>query len=142
MSLSRAAGLPAVQCSRLSDRPRKLANGVAVILWFSYLAPEDEMDCIKLSLKKTIRSRSNKNIGDVIEEEWKITGKAVIAEPYPGDRYRGVPPRLGIYDYEVRPIAPQVPTSLTGGKCRQNEPNVGGTRREASSVPLTVRRRS
>ena len=87
-----------------------------------------------MSSSKTIHSRSNKNVGDTIEEKWEITVKRVIAEPLPGDRSRNIPPRLGIYDYEVKPIqAPK--TSL-----RQYEPGVGGTRREASSVPLTVRR--
>src|SRR5713226_8532243 len=33
---------------------------------------------------KTIHSRSNKDIGDVIEEEWEITAKRVIAEPRSG----------------------------------------------------------
>lgn len=93
-----------------------------------------------MSLNKTIRSRSNKNIGDVLEENWEITAKTVIAEPHSGDRYRGDPPRLGIYDYEVKPIAQDAPVKTTDGKRRQTEPSVGGTRREASSVPLTVRR--
>lgn len=89
-----------------------------------------------MSSSKTIHSRSNKNVGDTIEEKWEITVKRVIAEPLPGDRSRNIPPRLGIYDYEVKPIACQAAkTSL-----RQDEPGVGGTRREASSVPLTVRR--
>ncbi len=89
---------------------------------------------------KTIRSRSNKNIGDVIEETWEIVAKTVIAEPYVGDRHRGDPPRLGIYDYEAKPIAQPAPVKATGRKGAQKEPEVGGTRREASSVPLTVRR--
>ena len=93
-----------------------------------------------MSLNKTIRSRSNKNIGDAIEGNWEITAKTVIAEPNSGDRYRGVPPRLGIYDYEVKPITQEAPVTTMAGKQKQNEPNVGGTRREASSVPLTVRR--
>jgi hypothetical protein len=88
---------------------------------------------------KTIHSRSNKDIGDVIEGEWEITAKKVIADPRPGDGKN--PPRFGIYEYEVKParaIAPAKP-----GRAKQrNEPNVGGTRREASSVPLTVRRTS
>jgi hypothetical protein len=84
-------------------------------------------------MHKTIRSRSNKNIGDLLGD-CEITGKTVIAEPHPGDPYRGSPPRLGIYDYEVKAIILQEP--------KPNEPNVGGTRREASSVPLTVRRLS
>ena len=93
-----------------------------------------------MSLTKTIRSRSNKNIGDVIEESWEITARTVIAEPDPGDRYRGVPPRLGIYEYEVKMIPQASPASPAGRKRKQTEPSVGGTRREASSVPLTVRR--
>ena len=95
-----------------------------------------------MSLNKTIHSRSNKNIGDVIEENWEITARKVIAEPQAGDRYRGVPPRLGIYEYEVKMIPQAVPVTPAGKKRRQNEPSVGGTRREASSVPLTVRRLS
>jgi hypothetical protein len=92
-----------------------------------------------MSLDKTIRSRSNKNIGDTVEERWEITGKTVIAEPQAGDPRRGVPPRLGIYEYDVKPIPLEVSTKSTGRKARQNEPSVGGTRREASSVPLTRR---
>ena len=51
---------------------------------------------------KTIHSRSNKDIGDVIEGEWEITAKKVIAEPRPGDG--NGPPRFGIYEYEVKAI--------------------------------------
>jgi hypothetical protein len=94
-----------------------------------------------MSLNKTVRSRSNKEIGEIIEEKWEITAKTVIAEPFAGDRYRGIAPRLGIYDYEVKPIVQQVPVEpVAARKRKQNEPDVGGTRREASSVPLTVRR--
>jgi hypothetical protein len=93
-----------------------------------------------MSINKTIRSRSNKNIGDTIEEKWEITAKRVIAEPDPGDRYRGVPPRLGIYDYEAKSIIQQEPAKPANGKRRQSEPDAGGTRREAATVPLTVRR--
>ena len=50
---------------------------------------------------KTIHSRSNKDIGDVIEGEWEITAKKVIAEPIPGDGNRQAP-RFGIYEYEVK----------------------------------------
>jgi hypothetical protein len=88
---------------------------------------------------KTIRSRSNKNIGEVIEEEWEITAKRVIAEPHSGGK--GQIPRFGIYEYEVKPIVHRAADKPTRAK-PVNEPNVGGTRREASSVPLTVRRRS
>ena len=95
-----------------------------------------------MSLTKTIHSRSNKNIGDLIEESWEITAKTVIAEPQAGDPRRGVPPRFGIYEYEVKAIAQQAPAKPAGGKRKASEPSVGGTRREASSVPLTVRRLS
>ena len=92
-----------------------------------------------MSSIKTIHSRSNKEIGDVIEGEWEITAKKVIAEPIPGDGRQA--PRFGIYEYEVKPIARPAAGKPAGPK-RQNEPSVGGTRREASSVPLTVRRTS
>jgi hypothetical protein len=93
-----------------------------------------------MSLDKTIHSRSNKNIGDVIEEHWEITAKTVIAEPQAGDPRQGIPPRFGIYAYEVKPIPQRLPIKSAGVKRKQREPSVGGTRREASSVPLTVRR--
>ena len=51
----------------------------------------------KVNSTKTIHSRSNKDIGDVIEGEWEITAKRVIAEPRPGDG--NGPPRFGIYEY-------------------------------------------
>lgn len=89
---------------------------------------------------KTIHSRSNKNIGDVIEGEWEITAKKVIAEPRPGDG--NSPPRFGIYEYDVKSTAAQAAPKPTRAKQQQTPPNVGGTRREASSVPLTVRRTS
>lgn len=90
---------------------------------------------------KTIHSRSNKDIGDVIEGEWEITAKKVIAEPSSGDRHSQSAPRFGIYEYEVKPIV-QEAAKPTRAKQPKNEPSVGGTRREASSVPLTVRRSS
>jgi len=93
-----------------------------------------------MTLNKTIRSRSNKNVGDMIEERWEITAKRVIAEPQTGDPRRGVPPRFGIYDYEVKPIVQPVSTEPAAVKRKPSEPSVGGTRREASTVPLTVRR--
>ena len=93
-----------------------------------------------MSLTKTIRSRSNKNIGDVIEQSWEITARTVIAEPDPGDRYRGVPPRLGIYEYEAKALVQQTPVKTSAAKRARSEPAAGGTRREASSVPITVRR--
>jgi hypothetical protein len=89
---------------------------------------------------KTIHSRSNKEIGDVIEGEWQITAKKVIAEPLPGDGNRQAP-RFGIYEYEVKAILAQAAVKPSRAKA-QAESNAGGTRREASSVPLTVRRSS
>jgi hypothetical protein len=91
----------------------------------------------KVKSIKTIHSRSNKDIGDVIEEEWEITAKRVIAEPRSGGK--GQIPRFGIYEYEVKPIIRRAADKATK---QPNEPGVGGTRREASSVPLTVRRTS
>jgi hypothetical protein len=89
---------------------------------------------------KTIHSRSNKDIGDVIEGEWEITAKKVIAEPIPGDGNRQAP-RFGIYEYQVKAIVSRAAEKPARAK-QQSEPNTGGTRREASSVPLTVRRTS
>ena len=89
---------------------------------------------------KTIHSRSNKEIGDIIEGEWEITAKKTIAEPIPGDGNRQAP-RFGIYEYQVKAIVSQTVVKLSRAK-RPSEPNAGGTRREASSVPLTVRRTS
>jgi len=94
-----------------------------------------------MSFDKTIRSRSNKNVGDIIEEKWEITAKTVIAEPQPGNPHWGVAPRLGIYEYEVKPTVQSVaPTRSSSPKPKQRESDMGGTRREASAVPLTVRR--
>jgi hypothetical protein len=92
-----------------------------------------------MNSNKTIHSRSNKEIGDVIEEAWEITAKRVIAEPSSGRN--GQTPRFGIYEYEVKPII-RGATDKPSRVKPQNEPSVGGTRREASSVPLTVRRTS
>ena len=88
---------------------------------------------------KTIHSRSNKDIGDVIETEWEITAKKVIAEPRPGDGMQS--PRFGIYEYEVKAIHPSPVVKPSRAK-QPSAPSVGGTRREASSVPITVRRSS
>jgi hypothetical protein len=93
-----------------------------------------------MNFQKTVHSRSNKDIGEIIEEKWEITGKTVIAEPFAGDPRRGVPPRLGIYEYEVKAIVQQAPAEPPRRKRKHGDPDVGGTRREASSVPLTVRR--
>jgi hypothetical protein len=88
---------------------------------------------------KTIHSRSNKEIGDVIETEWEITAKKVIAEPRSADG--NGPPRFGIYEYEVKAIN-AAPVKPTRAAKQPAQPNAGGTRREASSVPITVRRTS
>jgi len=88
---------------------------------------------------KTVHSRSNKDLGDIIEGEWEITAKRVIAEPQSGDGNRQAP-RFGIYEYQVKPILPLA--AVKPARAKQNQPSVGGTRREASSVPLTMRRSS
>lgn len=88
---------------------------------------------------KTIHSRSNKDIGDLVEGEWEITAKRVIAEPRPGAGTE--PPRFGIYEYDVKPSVAQAAVKPGRAK-QQSQSSVGGTRREASSVPLTVRRTS
>jgi hypothetical protein len=88
---------------------------------------------------KTIHSRSNKEVGDIIEGGWEITAKKIIAEPVPGGG--NTPPRFGIYEYQVKALAPQASEKPNRAK-KPSEPSVGGTRREASSVPLTVRRTS
>lgn len=93
-----------------------------------------------MTATKTIHSRSNKEVGDIVEGEWEITARKVIAEPIPGDGNRQAP-RFGIYEYQVKAIAPRAAEKPVRAKL-QREPNVGGTRREASSVPLTVRRTS
>jgi hypothetical protein len=56
---------------------------------------------------KTIRSRSNKDIGDTLEVKWTIVAKRVIAEPTPRTQMEA--PRQGIYDYEVVPLGTAVP---------------------------------
>ncbi len=90
---------------------------------------------------KTVHSRSNKDIGDVIEGEWEITAKKVIAEPSLGDHRNREAPRFGIYEYQVKPVATRA--AEKPGRAKQaTQASTGGTRREASSVPLTVRRTS
>jgi len=94
-----------------------------------------------MSFEKTIRSRANKNLGDIIEEKWEIIGKTVIAEPQAGDPRRGVAPRFGIYDYDVKPIVQQsLAKTPAPARRKPSEPSAGCTRREASTVGLTVRR--
>jgi hypothetical protein len=54
---------------------------------------------------KKIRSRSNKNPGEILEDKWRIVEKTVIAPPFAGDPRHGVPPRQGIYDYDCVPAS-------------------------------------
>jgi hypothetical protein len=91
-----------------------------------------------LTSTKTVHSRSNKNIGDMIEGEWEIVAKKVIAEPIPGGANQA--PRFGIYEYEVKGRVAPAPVKGSRAKA-QTQVSTGGTRREASSV-LTVRRTS
>ena len=55
---------------------------------------------------KVIRSRATKQIGDTIEDKWRITEIKVIAAPTKG-RPPFEAPRLGIYDYTVEPLPKQ-----------------------------------
>src|SRR5437879_13269867 len=86
-----------------------------------------------MSFTKTIRSRSNKNIGDMIEEQWEITARTVIDEPQAGDPRHGVPPRLGIYEYQVKPTVPPASTQPVRATRKQTLPSAGRTRRAAHS---------
>ena len=54
----------------------------------------------------TIRSRSNKSVGDTLEAKWTIVAKHVIAEPTP--RTQTEAPRWGIYGYYVVPLVDAV----------------------------------
>jgi hypothetical protein len=58
-------------------------------------------------MNKTIRSRSDKTIGDTLEINWTIVARRVIAEPTP--RTRTEAPRQGIYDYDVVPLGTAPP---------------------------------
>ena len=69
----------------------------------------------------TIRSRSNKSIGDTVEEKWTIVAKRVIAEPTP--RTHTDAPRQGIYDYEVVPLGKEAPVATTA-EARRSTPSV------------------
>jgi hypothetical protein len=53
---------------------------------------------------KVIRSRSKKEIGDVIEDKWRVTAIKVIAPPHKGNPPWD-PPRQGVYDYTVEPTS-------------------------------------
>ena len=57
----------------------------------------------------TIRSRSNKSVGDTIETKWTIIAKHVIAEPTP--RTPTEAPRWGIYGYDVVPLREAAPVN-------------------------------
>jgi hypothetical protein len=69
----------------------------------------------------TIRSRSNKSIGDTVEEKWTIVAKRVIAEPTP--RTFTEAPRQGIYDYEVVPLGKEAPVT-SAAEARRSAPSV------------------
>jgi hypothetical protein len=67
-------------------------------------------------MHKTIRSRSNKAIGDTLEAKWTIVAKHVIGEPTP--RTQTEPPRQGIYDYDVVPLGTAAPVRKTSDAAR------------------------
>jgi hypothetical protein len=69
-------------------------------------------------MRKIIRSRASKSIGDLLEDEWKIVAKRVIAEPTVRTSF--APPRLGIYDYDVERVARKnVPAPVPADSHRQ-----------------------
>lgn len=74
---------------------------------------------------KPIRSRSDKAIGDTLEDKWMIVSKRVIAEPTPRTPYEA--PRLGIYDYEVVPRENTAPAPMREGA--RSEPPIVSFRR-------------
>ena len=61
---------------------------------------------------KTVRSRSDKPIGDVFEDKWTIVARRVIAEPTPLARPTK-PRRMGIYEYDVVPTGKAGPVEST-----------------------------
>jgi hypothetical protein len=66
---------------------------------------------------KTIRSRSDKSVNDILEDKWKIVAKRIIAAPTPRTRFEA--PRLGIYEYDVEPrtaVDRVAETSANGSK--------------------------
>jgi hypothetical protein len=69
----------------------------------------------------TVRSRSNKSIGDTLDGKWTITGKHVIAEPTPRTQMEA--PRLGIYGYDVVPLGKAAPVS-SAADARRSLPTV------------------
>jgi hypothetical protein len=72
-------------------------------------------------MHKTVRSRSDKSIGDTLESSWIIVAKRVIAEPTPRTRYEA--PRMGIYDYDVVPAGKAGPVDSTAD-ARRKQPVV------------------
>jgi hypothetical protein len=70
------------------------------------------------SAQKTLRSRSDKSIGDTLEGGWTIVAKRVIAEPTPRTPYDA--PRMGIYDYEVVPLGKAAPVESTADARRKS----------------------
>lgn len=74
---------------------------------------------------KPIRSRSDKAIGDTLEDKWTIVSKRIIAEPTPRTPYDA--PRLGIYDYEVVPLGNAAHVPIPAGA--RSEPPIVAFRR-------------
>jgi hypothetical protein len=72
-------------------------------------------------LHKTVRSRSDKAIGDALEDKWTIVARRVIAEPTPRTPYEA--PRMGIYEYDVVPEGKAAPVESTAG-ARRKQPVV------------------
>ena len=71
-------------------------------------------------MSTTIRSRSNKSIGDTLEANWTIVAKHVIAEPTP--RTQTEAPRLGIYGYDVVALRKAAPVNSTSRVGRTHPP--------------------
>jgi hypothetical protein len=72
-------------------------------------------------MQKTVRSRSDKEIGDTLEGGWTIVAKKVIAKPTPRTPFE--PPRMGIYDYEVVPLGKAAPVEAAAD-ARRKQPVV------------------
>jgi hypothetical protein len=73
-------------------------------------------------LVKTVRSRTNKAVGEIFDGKWKVVARRVIAEPTPRTHYD--PPRLGIYDYDVVPHDPNETTPSAPAAETRGEPLV------------------
>lgn len=71
--------------------------------------------------QKTLRSRSDKAIGDTLEGCWTIVAKRVIAAPTPRTPFE--PPRMGIYDYDVVPMGKAASVESTSD-ARRKQPVV------------------